>query len=153
VLRRASVSPSFSILRLASTIARRRRHRRSFRAAACWFSPWDGWSLILRLFAELAFVAAFRCAVSRRELGETAAPARVMVRPIAKTERGTDGLGCFLLRWRRSSEKSSVTLRATVCLSSAIDAAPASAVLSSQFAGKHPAFSGRVGSAEMFFRA
>jgi len=86
------------------------------------------------------------------ELGETAAPARAMVRPIAKTERGTDGLGLLSPQVVAVVRKEFRYLTRNGFAFLALLMPPLLVlVLSSQFAGKHPAFSGRVGSAEMFF--
>jgi len=111
-----------------------------------------GGLLLYLLFFSALLWRRFAAQYRGEELSETAAPARAMVRPIAKTERGTDGLGLLSPQVAAVVRKEFRYLTRNGFAFLALLMPPLLVlVLSSQFAGKHPAFSGKVGSAEMFF--
>ncbi len=110
-----------------------------------------GLSLYLLFFSALLwrrFAAQYR----GEELSETAAPARAIVRPIAKTEQGADGLRLLSPQVAAVVRKEFRYLTRNGFAYLTLLMPPLLVlVFSSQFAGRHPTVSGKAVSAEMFF--
>ncbi len=110
-----------------------------------------GLSLYLLFFSVLLwrrFAAQYR----GEELSETAAPARAIVRPIAKTEQGADGLRLLSPQVAAVVRKEFRYLTRNGFAYLTLLMPPLLVlVFSSQFAGRHPTVSGKAVSAEMFF--
>jgi ABC-2 type transport system permease protein len=111
----------------------------------------SGLSLYVFLLSALLwrrFAAQYR----GEELSETAAPARAVVRPIAKTEQGADGLGLLSPQVAAVVRKEFRYLTRNGFAFLTLLMPPLLVILLTwHFAERNPNFSGRVGSAEMFF--
>jgi len=109
--------------------------------------------LLLYLFFFSALLwRRFAAQYRGEELSETAAPAMGFVRRIAGKDGGADGLSLLSPRVAAVVRKEFCYLTRNGFAFLALLMPPLLVlVLSSQFAGKHPAFSGNVVSAEMFF--
>jgi ABC-2 type transport system permease protein len=104
--------------------------------------------LLFSAFLWRRFAAQYR----GEELSATAAPARALVRAIAKTERGADGLGVLSPQVAAVVRKEFRYLTRNGFAYLTLLMPPLLVlVFSSQFAGRHPTVSGKAVSAEMFF--
>jgi hypothetical protein len=109
--------------------------------------------LLLYLFLFSAFLwRRFAAQYRGEELSESAAPVRAMVRNIAKTEQGADGLGLLSPQVAAVVRKEFRYLTRNGFAFLTLLMPPLLVlVFSSQFAGRHPTVSGKAVSAEMFF--
>src|SRR5882762_5617875 len=104
--------------------------------------------LLFTAFLWRRFAAQYR----GEELGETAAPARALVRTIAQTEQDADGLGLLSPQVAAVVRKEFRYLTRNGFAYLTLLMPPLLVLLfSSQFAGRHPTVSGKAVSAEMFF--
>ena len=104
--------------------------------------------LLFSAFLWRRFAAQYR----GEELSESAAPVRAMVRTIAKTEQGADGLGLLSPQVAAVVRKEFRYLTRNGFAFLTLLMPPLLVlVFSSQFAGRHPTVSGKAVSAEMFF--
>jgi len=109
------------------------------------------------LFLYLLLISAllwrrFAAQYRGEELSETAAPVRAIVRPIAKTEQGADGLRLLSPQVAAVVRKEFRYLTRNGFAYLTLLMPPLLVlVFSSQFAGRHPTVSGKAVSAEMFF--
>ncbi len=109
--------------------------------------------LLLYLLLFSAFLwRRFAAQYHGEELSETTAPARALVRTIAQTEQGADGLGLLSPQVAAVVRKEFRYLKRNGFAYLTLLMPPLLVLLfSSQFAGRHPTVSGKAVSAEMFF--
>lgn len=112
----------------------------------------SGGLLLYLLFFSALLWRRFAAQYRGEELSETAAPARALVRTIAKTEQGADGLGLLSPQVAAVVRKEFRYLTRNGFAYLTLLMPPLLVlVFSSQFAGRHPTVSGKAASAEMFF--
>ncbi len=112
----------------------------------------SGGLLLYLLFFSALLWRRFAAQYRGEELSETAAPARALVRHIANTEQGADGLGLLSPQVAAVVRKEFRYLTRNGFAYLTLLMPPLLVlVFSSQFAGRHPTVSGKAVSAEMFF--
>jgi len=112
----------------------------------------SGGLLLYLLFFSALLWRRFAAQYRGEELSETAAPARALVRTIAKTEQDADGLGLLSPQVAAVVRKEFRYLTRNGFAYLTLLMPPLLVlVFSSQFAGRHPTVSGKAVSAEMFF--
>jgi len=112
----------------------------------------SGGLLLYLLFFSAFLWRRFAAQYRGEELSETAAPDRVLVRTIAKTEQDADGLGLLSPQVAAVVRKEFRYLTRNGFAYLTLLMPPLLVlVFSSQFAGRHPTVSGKAVSAEMFF--